>query len=322
MTDRWRFRWSAIALALLSALPASTVFAHGAVRSQPTAATLITGWELDPFFIIAAGLTCWIYALGVRRVAREHPKSPFPRKRIIYFYSGIATLVIALMSPLASYDTQLFSVHMWQHMLIVMVAAPLLLLGTPITLALRAATPQFRRSTLLPILHSRALRILSFPVLAWLLFTATMWATHFLPLYNASLEHVWLHRLEHFWFITAALFFWWQVIGVDPTPWRMPHPVRMLYVFLQMPQNSFLALAIYGSDTPIYKHYATLPRTWGPGPLLDQQLAGITMWVFGDLLFLISCGFVAYGWVKHEEMEGKRQDRQQERAAQAARITP
>jgi putative copper resistance protein D len=114
--------------------------------------------------------------------------------------------------------------------------------------------------------------------------------------------------------------FWWQVIGADPTPWRMPHPIRMLYVFLQMPQNSFLALSIYDTKRVLYSHYETTLRTWGPTPLEDQQLAGITMWVVGDLLFLAGVAFVVYGWVKHEEFEAKRQDRARarEKAAKPA----
>jgi putative copper resistance protein D len=218
-------------------------------------------------------------------------------------------LVLAVISPPARYDTVLFSVHMWQHLLITMVAAPLILLGTPITLGLRVATPDVRRTVLLPILHSRVVRVITFPVVAWLLFAATMWGSHFSPLYNDSLENAWVHRFEHVLYLSAALMFWWQVIGLDPTPWRMAHPVRMLYVFLQMPQNSFLALAISNSDHVIYKHYETLQRTWGPTPLADQQLAGITMWIGGDLLFLGALAAVIYGWVKAEEMEAKRQDR-------------
>lgn len=307
-------RGASLAGALLAALAPAVAFAHGGIQPAPTFPSVLLRWTFDPFLLAALVLSAWAYWSGLRRVARLHPKSPFPRRRAVAFFAGLGAVVIALFSPLATYDTQLFSVHMWQHMVLVLIAAPLLLMGTPITLGLRAASPALRKRVLLPLLHSRALKVLTFPVLAWLVFTATMWATHFLPLYDAALENEWLHRLEHLWFIAAALLFWWQVIGLDPTPWRMGHPMRILYLFLQMPQNSFLALAIYNSSSPIYDHYETLERTWGPSPLLDQQLAGITMWVFGDLFFLAALGFVAYGWVKAEERKAKREDRLQERA--------
>ncbi|MCC7363759.1 MAG: cytochrome c oxidase assembly protein [Dehalococcoidia bacterium] len=287
----------------------TAALAHGGGQGEPTPATLITGWELDPLFLIPLGLVTWGYVAGVRHVDRHHPGSPWPRKRSVFFGLGLAALVIGIASPLAAYDTTLFAAHMWQHMLLTMVAPPLLLLGTPITLLLRVATPKVRRQIILPVLHSWPVKVLAFPVFAWLIFAGTMWASHFLPIFDAALEDPWLHRLEHAWYLSAALLFWWPAIGTDPAPWRLNHPMRMLYVFLQMPQNSFLALAIYSAGSPMYDHYETLGRDWGPSVLLDQQLAGITMWVFGDMMFLVALAFMAYAWVKHEEREAKRTDR-------------
>lgn len=302
-------RTAASVLAVGVALLPGIALAHGTGKPEPEFSTLFTAWEFDVFFVVPLALVCWLYLQGVSHVNRAHPKAPFPRRRTAYFFLGIAALVLAIMSPLAAYDGELFAVHMWQHMLITLVAAPLLLLGTPITLALRASPARIRKGLLLPILHSRAVKVVSFPVLAWLLFAFTMWFSHFSPLYNAALENIWLHRLEHGWYIVAALLFWWPVAGPDPSPWRMGHPIRMLYVFLQMPQNSFLALAVYNAKNVLYPHYEGIVRDWGPSALEDQQLAGISMWVAGDLLFLIALVFVAYGWVQHEEREAKRQDR-------------
>lgn len=311
------------ALALLSAvalaLAPAAAFAHGVDAPKPGLYELLTRWEFDPFFIIFAGGATWWYVATARAVGRAHPTAPWPRKRLAFFLSGIGVMAFAVMSPAASYDGVLFTVHMWQHILLMMVAAPLLLLGTPITLLLRSVSSKTRREVIIPFLHSALVRAVTFPVVAWVLFAATMWGSHYSPLFNAALEHEWLHWLEHLLYVTVALMFWWQVIGADPTPWRMAHPIRMLYVFLQMPQNSFLALSIYGTERVLYSHYATTLRTWGPTPLEDQQLAGITMWVVGDLLFLAAVGFVIAGWVKHEEREGKRQDRARarEKAANA-----
>ena len=304
-----RFRRLGLLAGLLVALAPGVALAHGGGQPKPTVASLVNAWDFDPLFIAPALIASWLYIAGSRRVNRLHPNSKWATKRTVYFFSGMGVLVLAVMSPLATYDTTLFSVHMWQHMLITMIAAPLLLLGTPITLGLRAASPALRRDLLLPVLHSRVVRVLTFPAIAWLAFTATMWASHFSPLYNESLENAWAHRLEHFWYIGAALLFWWQVIALDPTPWRMGHPVRLLYLLLQMPQNTFLAVAIYDAQDVLYKHYETVARDWGPSPLSDQQLAGITMWVVGDLLFLAAAAIVAYGWVKHEDREAKRVDR-------------
>lgn len=311
-------RWMPILLALAAALSPVAALAHGNAAA-PRISDLWLRWEFDPLFILLTGGSLWLYLSAVRRVNRAHPKSPFPRRRVVYFVSGFAVLGFALISPPASYDTVLFSVHMWQHLLLTMVAAPLILLGAPITLALRVASPQTRRKVLLPILHSRVVKVISFPVVAWLLFAATMWLSHYSPLYDDALENAWIHRFEHILYLSAAMMFWWQAIGLDPTPWRMNHPLRVLYVFLQMPQNSFLALSIYSSSHVIYKHYETLGRTWGPSPLADQEQAGLIMWVAGDLLFLGALCFVIANWVKAEDMESKRQDRAQaRRKAEAA----
>ncbi|MGE5596512.1 MAG: cytochrome c oxidase assembly protein [Hyphomicrobiales bacterium] len=314
-----RVRSWVVACSLAAALAPGVALAHGTtVLEKPTFSTLITGWDLDPLFIISIGLAAWVYYSAVRHVNRAHPHSPVPKRRSVYFALGLASLVVAIMSPLAAYDTTLFAAHMWQHMILTMVSAPLLLLGAPITLALRVASPRVRKDVLLPILHSWPVKVIAFPVVAWLVFAGTMWLSHFLPIFNAALENAWLHRMEHLWYIAAALLFWWPVVAVDPSPWRMNHPVRLLYLFLQMPQNSFLALAIYSAGSPLYPHYESLTRAWGPSALTDQELAGITMWVFGDLLFLAALGIVAYGWVQHEERETERMDRQLERERHAA----
>ena len=109
-------------------------------------------------------------------------------------------------------------------------------------------------------------------------------------------------------YLVAALLFWWPVLGTDPSPWRMAYPLRALYVFLQMPQNTFLALAIYSATDVLYPHYATLQRTWGPSVLEDQQLAGGIMWIIGDLTFLVAILFVVLQWMRQEDRDTARTD--------------
>ena len=139
-----------------------------------------------------------------------------------------------------------------------MVAAPLIALAAPITLLLRLASPETRRRVVLPILHSRVMRFISFPAVAWIAFAAVMWGAHFSPLFDAALENPLAHDLEHALFLGTALLFWWPVVAADPMPWRLAHPSRSLYTFLQMPQNTFLAVIILSASVPLYQHYATL----------------------------------------------------------------
>lgn len=297
-----------VAVAWLTAT--SAVSAHGpAPDTPPTITSLLLGWTFPPIptLGIAGGVGAWWWA--VRRVRRRHPDHPVPRLRSVAFGLGMLAVAFALLSGIEAYDTTLFSVHMVQHILLALVAAPLIALSAPITLLLRVATPAVRRRWILPVLHSRAMRVVAFPVVAWLLFAGVMWASHFSPLFDAALEDPIIHDLEHALFLGSALLFWWPAVAQDPGPWRMPHPVRAMYVLLQMPQNTFLAVAILGATAPLYEHYATLARDWGPPPLEDQQTAAGIMWLAGDGIFLAAIIAILYGWMRHETRDQGRADR-------------
>jgi len=305
-------------LALAAAAP---VLAHGPVPTEPpTLLNLAFGWTIEPAVLLPLLAAAFAWIRIVRRIDRDHPASPVPRRRSAAFLGGLAVIAVALMSGIDSYDTTLFSVHMVQHLLLTLVAAPLIALGAPITTLLRAATPNVRRTVILPILHSRVLRVVSFPVVAWVVFAGVMWGTHFSPLFDRSLQDPVVHDLEHALYLGAALLFWWPAVGLDPSPWRMPHPVRAMYVFLQMPQNTFLAVTILNSSVPLYAHYATLVRSWGPTALMDQQVAGGLMWLFGDLLFLAAIGGIIAGWMIHEKRQEAAIDRRVDRERDAMRV--
>jgi putative copper resistance protein D len=221
-------------------------------------------------------------------------------------------IAFALLSGIEQYDTVLFSVHMAQHLLLALVAAPLIALSAPITLLLRVSTPGVRRRWILPVLHSRILRAISFPVVAWLIFTAVMWGSHFSALFDAALEDPLVHDAEHALFLGSALLFWWPAVALDPAPWRMSHPMRAMYVFMQMPANTFLAVVILGASAPLYAHYASLVRSWGPTALEDQQMAAGIMWLVGDMIFIAAILAILAGWMRAEARDSARADRRAE----------
>jgi putative copper resistance protein D len=308
---------AAFALAFVAALPVS---AHGEVPAEPpTAANLLLGWSVEPLVALPMLAVVWLWFAALRRVDAAHPGHPVPRRHTVAFLGGLAAIAFALLSGIERYDTTLFSVHMVQHILLTLVAAPLLVLSAPITLLLRVATPGARRRWILPLLHSRVVRALSFPVVAWTVFAAVMWATHFSPLFDLALEDALVHDLEHALYLGSAILFWWPAVGVDPTPWRMPPPVRALYVFLQMPQNTFLAVVLLNAPTALYPHYVTLARSWGPSPLLDQQVAAGIMWLIGDLIFLGAVIGLVWAWMRQDERDAARADRQADAALAAIR---
>jgi putative membrane protein len=298
---------------------APAVLAHGGVvpAEPPSVANVLLGWTFDPLVWLPAIVALLLWRSTVRRVNRAHPANPVAPKRTWSWVGGVAVLLFALDSGLAAYDTTLFSMHMVQHLLLTLVAPPLLLYAGPIVLLLRVSSPATRKRWILPVLHSRVVRFLSFPVVAWVLFAGVMWGSHFSSLFDLSLENEWVHRFEHVLYLVAALLFWWPVCGPDPSPWRVRPSARVLYAGMQMPQNTFLALAIYAAAAPLYSHYVTTVRTWGPTPLEDQQLAGGIMWLGGDLLFLAAIILLVWAWIQDDERRTETEDRRldAERAA-------
>ena len=147
--------------------------------------------------------------------------------------------------------------------------------------------------------------MLTFPVTAWVLFAAVMWGTHFSGLFDVALEVPLVHDLEHGLFLVSALLFWWPAVGADPAPWRLAHPARIGYVFLQMTQNTFLAFVLLNVTTVLYPHYATLGQPYGIDPLADQRLAAGVMWIAGDLIFLSAIMALVAGWMRSESARGR-----------------
>ncbi len=306
-----------LAVAVVLALPARAL-GHGEVAPAPSFPAILFEWRFEPLVLAGVTATALGWLLLGRRVARAHPAHPPSGWRDAAFLGGLATLLLALTSPIEAYEGQLFSVHMFQHMLIQLVAAPLLLLGAPATLALRAASPAVRRQ-LVAILHSRVMAVLSFPLLAWVLFAAVNWGWHFSSLYDQALETPWLHDLQHATFLGAALLFWWPVVGADPGRWRLPHPARLFYLFLAMPQNSFLGIALMSAPPSLYPHYLSNVRNWGPTPAVDQSIGGMLMWVGGDVVFLLAMGLVVAAWVRAEDRRTAREDAREDARVSALR---
>jgi putative membrane protein len=303
------------AMALIWALLPAPVAAHGYAPPPTSALDLLLKWQLELWVIVPLVISALLYAWAAGRVAQAHVTNPVPRFREAAWYAGLLVIFVALESPIGTYDTTFFFDHMIEHLLLLMAAAPLMAIGAPITLLLRVATPRVRRKWILPVLHSRLVRIVAFPATTWLVFAVVLWATHFSPLYNASLDNDLIHAFEHGLYLVAGLLFWWPVVGADPSPWRLPHAGRVLYLFVGMPQSAFLGLAIYSAPDVLYSHYATLANTWGLSPLADQAWAGAIMWLGGDMMFFVALILAVWVWVRAEEAEAVRVDAKLDREA-------
>ena len=289
--------------------------AHGEAVAAPTFPGVLLAWAFDPLAIALIGGAALLYLRGVREVNAAHPRSPVPRWRTVAFLAGLVAIAVALLSPIERYETALLSVHMIQHMLLQLVAAPLLLLAAPVTLLLRVASPGLR-GWLLGVLHSRALRIATHPIVAWTAFVVVNWGWQFSPLYDLAAESTLVHYVQHAVYLGVALLFWWPIVAVDPAPRKLAFPGRVAYVALSIPQNSFLGITLMNVQPSLYPHYWTQLRTWGPPFAEDLQIAGAIMWGMGAMVLVVALLLVLGAWMRSEERKTRRREaRADERAA-------
>jgi len=259
----------------------------------------VTRWSFDPLTVAAFVVAAIAYRRAEHTVATAHPRHLVAPARRRSFYAGLVVVAAAIVSPVHAYADEWFVVHMAQHLLLTFVAAPLLVIGAPLSLAVRAASPEHRRR-LLRVLNGPVVTLLSHPVVAWAQFAAVMWATHFSGFFESAIENPWLHALEHGLFLGSAALFWWPALGESTGRWRLSHPLRLLYVALAMPQNTFLALAILTAGRVLYPHYRSLA---------DQRQGGGVMWVAGDVVLLVVVLLLAAAWARHEEQTTCRRER-------------
>jgi putative membrane protein len=213
---------------------------------------------------------------------------------------------VSLASPVDAIALELFSVHMLQHMLLLVVAAPLLLLGAPVRPLLRGLPLGIRRSVVRAVARNTAFRMLVHwarrPLIAAALYVVGLYAWHVPALYDAALDQPAVHIFEHLWFLGTALIFWSVVI--DPVPFRatLPYPARIPFLLIVgAAQNTILGGLLAFSDRLLYAHYATTGAAYGIAPLSDQRLGGAVMWVPGDLIFLAAASLAFYHWLQSEE---------------------
>ncbi|MDX6245865.1 MAG: putative rane protein [Frankiales bacterium] len=216
---------------------------------------------------------------------------------------------LAILGPIGAYDDTFFWAHMVQHLVLVMLAAPLLLLGSPVLLILRVSSRRIRHSYVVPVLRSRAVRVLTDPYVGWLGFAGVLVATHFSPFFDYSLRHPLVHQfVEHPLFLGAALLFYYPLLPGNPSPRRVAPAWRALSLFLMMIPETMTGFFIYASRYLLYPFYGTVARPFGPGPLTDQQLAGALMWSGTMLIDAVWVSVALLEWLHNEEKRSRRID--------------
>jgi putative copper resistance protein D len=273
----------------------------------------LTDWTIDPVPLVLSVAAAVLYAGGMRRLAKRPNPVRWSRARAASFFGGIASLLVATQSFIGVYDTAMFSVHIVQHVLLGMVGPFFLALGAPITLALQASHRP-TQVNLLRVINSRPVAVITHPVVAFGLFSATLFALYFSPLYELSLRNGVVHGWIHLHFVIVGSLFFWVTIGLDPVANRVPYGLRLLMVLATVPFHAFLGLALLtGTHAIAEDFYATVARPLSVTPLDDQHAGAAVMWFVGDALGVVAGLVVARQWYLYEERRARRVDRQLDR---------
>ena len=245
-------------------------------------------WTFDPLTL--AGLLV-LFALYTRGLWRSRGRSGnlFPWWRPTAFYTGLIALLLGAVSPVDGLSDDLFLMHMVQHVLMMMVGPPLILVGAPVVPVLRGLPRILRDDLAIPLLQMRRVRktlnFLASPLTAWLAFVFTLWIWHVPAFYNEAVTNEALHFLQHMMFIGAAVFFWWTVIDPIPLKPRLSYAFRLLFLFMATLQSTALAAIITLTESVLYTYYEGVPRLWGLTAQEDQMIAGLIMWVPGAAIY-------------------------------------
>ncbi|WP_405757569.1 cytochrome c oxidase assembly protein [Streptomyces sp. NBC_01420] len=280
--------------------------------------TLGRGLQLsaDPFFLVGCVLAVLLYGYGVLRLRRRGDE--WPVGRTVLFVVGVLTIALVMCTRLNDYGMAMFSVHMVQHMVISMLSPILLLLGAPVTLALRALPVAPRgtkgpRELLLMLLHSRYMKIVTHPAFTIPLFIASLYGLYFTPLFDYLMGSTTGHLVMMVHFLAVGLFFFWPIMGVDPGPHRPGYVMRMLELFAGMPFHAFFGIALMMASTPMVEVYKNPPASLGIDALSDQSAAGGIAWAFSEIPSVVVLVALVFQWYRSEQRTAKRTDRAADR---------
>ncbi|WP_149182947.1 cytochrome c oxidase assembly protein [Streptomyces sp. TRM49041] len=271
----------------------------------------------DTFFLVGCLVALALYGWGVVRLRRRGDS--WPVGRTVFFTLGVLSIALVMCTGLNDYGMVMFSVHMVQHMVISMLSPILLLLGAPVTLALRALPVAGRdrgkgpRELLLMLLHSRYLRVITHPAFTIPMFIASLYGLYFTPLFDFLMESRPGHITMMVHFLAVGLVFFWPIMGVDPGPHRPGYVMRMLELFAGMPFHAFFGIALMMASQPMVGTYMNPSASLGIDALSDQNAAGGIAWAFSEIPSVVVLVALLYQWYRSEQRVAKRADRAADR---------
>jgi putative copper resistance protein D len=274
---------------------------HGTGRLPFNIHSAMTQWDLSPFpllvLVVVIATAAWYLRAESALSARGRRWSG---KRTVSFMAGLVAVDLALQSPMATFSMGYFQAHVIQHLLLMVVAPPLLALGAPMTLALQTSSRR-GKVRLLRLLNARPFQLLTHPIPVWFLYYVSMFAFFLTFALGFAMNHMWVMDLVNLAFLGASTLFWWPIVGLDPIPHRqMGHGTRIVSLLIGVPIESFLALALLSSARPAASMY-TVGSTHAGAAIL---------WVGAELFTFLALIPVFVQWVRFEERRSARYDAQ------------
>jgi cytochrome c oxidase assembly factor CtaG len=277
-----------------------------------TAAHAWVAWEPSIPVLAVVLVSAVAYITAATRLRRRGDAWPVGRD-IAFVVGGLGAITLATTWWPGVYDDTLFWAHMVQHMVLSMVAPIFLALGAPVTLLLRTLPARPRRP-LVAVLKSRAAAVVINPLVGFALLFGTPFALYYTGLYETTLRDPMLHQWLHVHFVLAGCIFFWPLIGIDPVPGRLPHPLRLILLFVTLPAHAWLGISIMSDKAVIAgDYYRGLARSWGPSLLQDQNIGGGLLWATGDLVGLVVVAALFVQWSRADHREAVRTDRRFDR---------
>jgi putative copper resistance protein D len=290
------------------------VFLGYQLPDPPNALRLLTVWRFDVLLGVAAAVMAAAYVIGVLRLRKRGDS--WPPGRLVAWLFGCAALLFTTGSGVRAYGSAMFSVHMGEHMALNMFIPVFLVLGAPITLALRAlptagaGNPPGPRDWLLWLVHSRVSRFLSHPATAFVLFVGSLYAVYFTPIFDTLVRYHWGHEFMSLHFMITGYLFFWGIIGIDPGPRRLPFIGRLGMLFAVMPFHAFFGIATMTMTSVLGgTFYRSLHLPWLASLTDDQHLGGAIAWGSSELPIIVVVVALVVQWARQDRRTATRTDR-------------
>jgi putative copper resistance protein D len=262
---------------------------------------VVTRWQFAPvvtgFTVVLAGLYLW----GVVRVARRHPARPWPLLRTAAFLLGLLVVVLATQSGIGTYDDTLFWDHMIQHLMLIMVAPPLLVVGQPVTLLMHASRNPLH-TWVKRIVRSRPVAWLTWPAFGVVAYAATIVGTHLTSFMNLVMSHSAVHDGEHVLYLVVGYLYFLPLVGREPIRWKVSYPLRLFLLFIAMPVDAFTGVVLGSASSDPFAPME--PRSWGPSPLDDVHAGGAVMWIGGAAIMFVMIMVTFFAWSRETRPSG------------------